>query len=590
MPETTGDIVTQCITSLADLEQQLNTSLCDWDRIVHADPLASVFQGPGWCMNWYRAYGADYTPFVIAVRDGGLLVGIVPLAIDQRTGEVIFASGNMADYRDVAALPGYREIMVRELIRVYSANRFNGPLRVGWIDPASDTPGNIARICQEQGLDFHVNPHACWRWFPVEGENLNKKFSRVKTHLNYFKRQGEVTFDVITRPEEWARFRDEFFQQHSLRQLQAGRAVSFHDARKQNLYDRLLTEPLLTTHVTALRVDGRLLAGHVGLVWRDVLLLGAPSISIEDEGRSPALILISWIIQNAQELGLKGFDLTIGDSEFKRRIGNQRFELQTISIYTRRRDFVAIRARTRVTDFVKSAVAKAAGPDAWDDKVKEFARQAGSVAARLRHTGPASAFRAAAAPLWERREAVLYQVTPDTFRASKIPVEMTVNENRITDLLLWKGGDFDTDVAIGGLARSCARLRTAGNTIHTALVQGLLVAWGCSTMSQEPAPIAEAPGAMLECEPGSALLTSFWFTPAARETALPAALLSHLVEKRTAEGAQRVYLVGCGGDRALSAAAAELGFRVVRRWTYAKTLGKEVVTSKGEDSASAKLE
>ena len=146
-------------------------------------------------------------------------------------------------------------------------------------------------------------------------------------------------------------------------------------------------------------------------VWRDVLLLGAPSISIEDEGRSPCadphLLDHSELRRNS---GLKGFDLTIGDSEFKRRIGNQRFELQTISIFTRRRDFVAIRARTAADGIVKSAVAKAVGPDAWDDKVKEFARQAGSVAARLRHAGPVSAFRAAAAPLWERREAVLYQV------------------------------------------------------------------------------------------------------------------------------------------------------------------------------------
>ena len=175
-----------------------------------------------------------------------------------------------------------------------------------------------------------MHPHACWRWFPIEGENLNKKFSRVKTHLNHFKRQGEVTFDVITRPEDWQRFRDEFFQQHSLRQLQAGRDVSFDDERKQNFYDRLLADPLVKAHVTAFRVNGRLLAGHVGLVWRDVLLLGAPSISIEDEGRSPALILISVDYSEFAGIGIEGFRPDIGDSEFKRRIGNQRFELQTI--------------------------------------------------------------------------------------------------------------------------------------------------------------------------------------------------------------------------------------------------------------------
>ena len=591
MPEIAGDIITECITSLPELEQELRAALREWDRVVDADPLASVFQGSGWCMNWYRSYHASYTPFVIAVRNEEGLVGIVPLAVNSRTGEVIFASGTMADYRDVAALPGYRETVVRELVRVYRVNRFPGPLSIGWIDPASDTPANLAQICSEQSLDFHVQPHACWRWFPVEGENLNKKFSRVKTHLNYFKRQGEVTFDVITKPEDWFRFRDEFFQQHSLRQLQAGRAVSFHDERKQAFYDRMIADPMVATHVTALRVDGRLLAGHVGVVWRDVLLLGAPSISIADENRSPALILISWIIQNAQDLGLKGFDLTIGDSEFKRRIGNQRFELQTISIYTRRRDFVAQRARTGVVGLVKSAVTRVGGPDAWEDKVKGFARQAEEIAARLRYTGPAPALRAAAASVWERRTVLLYEVTPERLRVPSSRPEMTVNENQIADLLLWKGSDFETEVAIGGLARSCARLRSAGYSIYTALedasLSASLAAWGsawkCSVVPEEPLPVMEAPGATLNCEPGSAVLSGFWFTPQARRTPLPAALVGRLAEKCFAAGAAKVWLTAPEPDAVLRAAADEVGFHVVRTWKYERTLSKEVLTSSPQD-------
>ena len=56
MPEKTGAIATYCITSLAELERELDASLREWNDIVHTDPLASVFQGPGWCMNWYRSY------------------------------------------------------------------------------------------------------------------------------------------------------------------------------------------------------------------------------------------------------------------------------------------------------------------------------------------------------------------------------------------------------------------------------------------------------------------------------------------------------------------------------------------------------
>ena len=63
-----------------------------------------------------------------------------------------------------------------------------------------------------------------------------------------------------------------------------------------------------------------------------MLMLGPPSIRLEDEQRSPAVILLSWIIQNAESLGLKGFDLTIGDSDFKKRLGNQCVQLTMVEL------------------------------------------------------------------------------------------------------------------------------------------------------------------------------------------------------------------------------------------------------------------
>ena len=184
-------------------------------------------------------------------------------------------------------------------IRQYVAGRFPGALQIGWIDPGSDTPALVAEVCRKLGFKYTQSHQPCWRWVPEPGENLHKKFSRVRTHLNHFKRQGEVRFDLITDPAAWAHFRGEFIQQHSLRQLQAAREVSFDDPRKQALYDTVFAEGEVRLHVTACRVNGRMISGHVGMLWRDVLLLGAPSISIEDEHRSPAVILMAWIIQNA---------------------------------------------------------------------------------------------------------------------------------------------------------------------------------------------------------------------------------------------------------------------------------------------------
>src|SRR5215813_10000520 len=97
---------TRCITGLAAVEEELTGSLHQWEAVVNADPFASAFQGPAWCMNWYRCYADSHTPFVVAVMAAGRLVGIVPLAVENRD-RLIFAGGDWADYSDIAALPGY---------------------------------------------------------------------------------------------------------------------------------------------------------------------------------------------------------------------------------------------------------------------------------------------------------------------------------------------------------------------------------------------------------------------------------------------------------------------------------------------------
>jgi len=103
----------ESITSLDALEAALSRGLLDdWRRTGNADPRASLYQSAGWCLPWYRAYRDAYTPHFIVVRSHGAVVGLVPMAVDRATGELVFASNTMADYRDIVARPGYREAVV----------------------------------------------------------------------------------------------------------------------------------------------------------------------------------------------------------------------------------------------------------------------------------------------------------------------------------------------------------------------------------------------------------------------------------------------------------------------------------------------
>jgi hypothetical protein len=377
----------------------------------------------------------------------------------------------MADYRDIVALPEHRAAVIGELIRVYLEARFANPLPIGWIDPASDTPALVADACRAMRVPFTAWQQPCHRWFPEAGENLNRKFSRIRTHLNHFKRLGRVTFDVIERQDDWSAFRDAFFQQHSLRQLQADRPISFDDPRKRRFYDRIFDSEI-RMHATAVRLDGEMLAGHVGFVWRDVLMLGAPSISLEHEPRSPALVLLSWIIQNAAPLGLRGFDLTIGDTEFKRRLGNQIVPVTGMEVYGSKLAYIAQSARRGIIRVAKSSLGSTLGDRAWDDRVKPAI---GAITARAR-LAKDQGFQAvlgktrAASP-----ESAVLELTAADLAQPETPGHLRAN--RVEDLLLWTGEDAETTRAVRACARVYARQRGAGATLQTLVDDGRLLAW-----------------------------------------------------------------------------------------------------------------
>lgn len=577
------DISRECITTLHALESALDHGLLDdWRRTVNADPRASLYQSPGWCLPWYRAYRDAYTPHVIVVRSHDTVVGLVPMAVDRGTGDLVFASDAMADYRDIVARPGYREAVVEQLVQAYLDGRFRNPLQVGWSDPESDTPALVAAVCARLGLRCATRRQPCWRWFPpAPAKPSAHKF------LNWYKRNGNVSFDVIDTEEAWIHFREEYYRQHSLRQIQAGRQRSFDDERKAELYEGLFHAPDLQCHVTAFSLDGRMLAGHFGYVWRGVLLLGPPSIRLEDEQRSPAVILLSWIIQHAEQLGLSGFDLTIGDSDFKKRLGNQCVELTMIEVHGSGARYYAQAARDGVVNLAKDAVERIAGEGTWKTTVKPAAAWLSYKRARFGEMGPMeavrTAFNEARATVYDSRVGLVYAMTPEQVTPAVPRLRpgetFEIHDNTVEDLLLWSGDSLNTASMLTQCARTYSRARASGRAFHTVVVGGRLAGWGYSYVPSGPAQLTETPGASLEFEPGAVSLYDFHVLPEFRGRRLYQALLTDILQKRFAEGATRAYIAVLASNVPSRVAIERVGFRLVRRNIYKKVGKQETLTS-----------
>jgi len=571
------------LTTLPTLEEALARGLREeWRRLVDSDPVASLFQTCGWCMPWYRCYANEYDPHVIVVSARGRAVGVVPMAVERATRAMVFASNTMADYRDVVAQPGYREQVIGELIRQYIDGGFTGPLSIGWIDPASDTPALVQQICAARRLHCTERQQPCWRWFPpAPAKPSAHKF------LNWYKRKGTVSFEVVDSDAKWERFRDEYYRHHTLRQIQAGRLKVFDDARKTALYEELFHSDEIRVHVTAFSYNGQMLAGHFGRVWRGVLLLGPTSIRLEEEQRSPAVILLSWIIDNAASLGLNAFDLTIGDSDFKARLANRRVDVTMLDVYANSRGYYRQVARNRIVKWAKTGVERVMGAGAWKSTVKPAAARLGYKRRRLAELGPwpgvKTALASAVAKVYDNRVGLVYSITTEQLRPAQPKLAegetSEVHDNQIEDLLSWHGHCPSTESLLTQCARSYSRVRNQGRILHTIVVNGKLAGWGYSYLPTEPVHLTETPGATLECEAGSASLYDFHVLPEFSGRRLYQALLTEILRKRFAAGATRAYISVLQANAPSRIAIERVGFQLLRRNLYRRTWNQERLTS-----------
>ena len=438
--------------------------------------------------------------------------------------------------------------------------------------PESNTVELARAACKEVAGAYAIpRTHPGWRWWGGDGtsaEYVKKK--SVRQAIKHYQRQGAVRLERVETVEAWQEFKQEFFDQHSLRQVYADRPVSFNDGMKQAFYEALIRNNPDTVHVVALRVAGRMIAGHYGAVRDGVLYWGAPAFDIRETQRSPGLVLLALIIQDAERLGLRGIDLTIGVEEYKKRFSNSRVDLPTVEIHGGRRRYYAQVLRDRAVTGAKLLVAKLRGPEAWDhtkahlDKTVERAQ-------RLSELGVKNSLvrltRRGANAIGERATWLTLIAGPADLR----PVEpvlgagesFSFNTGELRDLLRWSGPSFlETAREISARVRRAPEDLRKGRTLHTVLVNEQLAGWGWSYWPQGTERIDETQ-TELEFAPKSVSLYDFYTIPEYRGRRLYQALLTYILRTRFAEGAERAYIMVRDSNVASCKAIARVGFRLV---------------------------
>lgn len=549
-----------------------------WERLLHEDRVATFYQTPLWCATWYRCYRDEFKPWLLVARAGSRLVGLAPLAVERRSGRLLFAGDDMADYRDFPCEEDWRRAVVPKFLDDMLRASGGAPFAIGQTQPESETMAVAARWAAERGIGALLRTHPCRR-FRFEDGDLAALFRKksLKQAAAHYRKAGGLDYRRIRDRREWERVKDVFFRQHSLRQALAGREPSFEDERKRALYESLFDSLDPDVHFSVLCHDDRALSFMFCFHYRSVLHYGAPTFDPLEARHSPGLLHLLEAMECCRRQGYREVDLTIGSAAFKERLANHRVDLPTLDLYPRRTAYWVAGARRSVVTILKGAVRSWTGSEEPWGLIKEALALLRARLALIARRPPrrilAALLRQVVILLTGSYRAEIFRLRPEDLTL----VEPAVERDRSCELHLNGLEDFLTlegEERTGLSARLQEALRRIqrGHVLHGLLVDGRLVQFGWSHRPDGRVYLPETRTAF-PVPPGAVSLYDFNTAPDWRGRRLYPANLSRIAVSAFEQGAGEVYIVCEAGNRASRRGIELVGFRRCAEHRMRRVLG-----------------
>lgn len=302
-----------------------------WNDLVLRSETSSVFQTYEWITSWWKVFGSQRKPLIIAVYRDGQLAGLAPLMVEPAfigLSAIKFIGDGNADYCDfILAEP--REPALRAILN-YLATR-----RTEWcgiclnnIPQQSSTLEWLNPLCSGHDMPLLVRRYVdCPTLIFAQqqgGPDAVLRKDSLKRPYHYFRAHGEVSYTEITAPDEARAYLPQFFEQHIRRWQGSGSPSLFTNSRNREFYAELIERLMPTGWLvfSVVQFNQQPIAFHFGFEFAGRFLWYKPSFDTGYRKHSPGNLLLRFLLQRAIEHGNRELDFTIGNEEFKHRYSN----------------------------------------------------------------------------------------------------------------------------------------------------------------------------------------------------------------------------------------------------------------------------
>ena len=341
--------MTRAFTNTVALTMTLEVSLdrdeaCldlpQWKELLARDPDRHIFATPEWNRVWWEEFGHDKDLFLLTMRRGAELTGIVPLYRKHEGDRKIlrFLGGiDLTDYLGPICSIEDRDDVADALVNWLGTNEVawdefdahNMPVPVGFADALlerADSYGYRFELEQEDTAAILLLPSS-WEEYlerldPKERRELKRKQRRLVREAT------DATFRRATE-ESLERDLKYFVEMHRGAE---GHKGHFMKPAIATFFERVARAlmPLGWLRLDFLEVGGHPIASTFSFELNKTFYLYNSAYEPDMKRLSPGVILVSRLIEEAIDQGLTTFDFLRGEERYKYQLGAQAWPLNNV--------------------------------------------------------------------------------------------------------------------------------------------------------------------------------------------------------------------------------------------------------------------
>ncbi|HEV2499378.1 MAG TPA: GNAT family N-acetyltransferase [Terriglobia bacterium] len=539
-----------------------------WTSLYEACPYGTCFQDVPFATTWYQVYASQLEPIIVTgATNAGALDGLLLLAVSKEDGSISQVGAGQAEYHAWLAKDNDPASFIEPAFDRLAEEFPNGKLQFLFLPPGA--PLEWTRRWRSR-CDWRSLPRPLLSTAPGNeiADYLRKK--KKKMRLNQLERLGELSFERIDDPAAFETALDEMTPLYDFRQgAMYGTPPFAADALKKPFYLAMMRQPGLL-HVTALRLNGRIVSAHIGPRNKSQIVLGvivqSPFLSRHSLGR----IHILFLGLQAEKEGFSAIDLTPG-AGYKEELATHHDEVYTLTVFFNR----SAARRHRIERGLVKASKRFVSVD-WLKKMDERIRP------RLRRAlqSPAAGVQDLKSATWNRKKARVYCLDLKLHPAPPAPAVMRRDD--LNDLLRYQPTGATQPARREFLAKALEWLEE-GRHAYTLVAGSRLALCAWLIEKGESCPLDEVRQSH-PCAPNSAALVNFYIHPDDMNKELWRDSLRQMIaDAASVPETQHIYLSLSGHDHVLQHIVEEAGFQPEATYYEINRLGN---ITRGREAAA----